>query len=149
MSLELFGRRLVSCRLQRTATALYLIFVPLLPIKMAPYVQDSLETPSSKLVNPIAPQHVNNMDPEFVAYYNRTIGLKKATHQVDIESVRSNPATFNSPWCEDTSKEQGVRDVRIASVDGFEFAARVYSPDASKFGAGPYPVHVNYHGEGV
>ncbi|OWP05180.1 hypothetical protein B2J93_3311 [Marssonina coronariae] len=103
---------------------------------------------ASKIINPIEPSLLPGLDSEFVDYYNRTIGTKVPTHQIDIEKIRANPEAHRVPWSEDTSNDKDVRDVSIASKDGFEFGVRVYAPDTEKAGQGPFPVHLNFHGGG-
>lgn len=98
------------------------------------------------LVNPIDPAFVGRMDADFVAYYNKYMGIVPPTHAIDFADVRANPQKYAYPWCRDFAGLPCVRDIEIASGDGHKFAARVYQPDAAQFGPGPYPAHVNLHG---
>ncbi|KAJ6439782.1 zinc finger transcription factor 1 [Purpureocillium lavendulum] len=103
-----------------------------------------------KLPSPIHPDFLDRLDKDFIAYYNENIGVKPVTHNVTIEDIRTYPGRFASPWYKDFRFEPFVNDIKIKSDDGHEFAARVYTPDArtSPFGAGPYPVYINFHGGG-
>lgn len=103
----------------------------------------------AEIVNPLDPGLVPLLDPEFVTYYNRTAALKPATHQIPLSEVRTNPAKWAGPWCKDFTGERGVINRKIPSKDGYEVPIRIYNPiDEDKFGKGPFPVHVNYHGGG-
>lgn len=88
------------------------------------------------------------LDPEFVAYYNKNIGPKPPTHLVPLSEVRANPEKWRGWWCVDLTGQPGVKNLRIPSKDGYPIPLRTYSPDPSKYGPGPYPVHINYHGGG-
>jgi acetyl esterase/lipase len=98
------------------------------------------------LPNPLHPSFVDRLDEDFVKYYNKNIAIKPATHNIDLAEVRQNPKKFAWPWCKDYSDLPFVKDIKIASADGFEFTVRIYHPDSERFGSGPYPVHINFHG---
>lgn len=97
---------------------------------------------------PIDPSMEPLLDPEFVAYYNKNIGPKPPTHLVPLSEVRANPEKWRGWWCVDLTGQPGVKNLRIPSKDGYPIPLRTYSPDPSKYGPGPYPVHINYHGGG-
>ncbi|KAH8893167.1 hypothetical protein GQ53DRAFT_717788 [Thozetella sp. PMI_491] len=100
--------------------------------------------------NPIHPSFIPQLDADFVEYYNKHLGTKKATHAVSLSDIRANSAKFANPWARDFSDLHFVKDIKIASEDGYEFTARCYHPDpsTSPFGEGPYPVYINFHGGG-
>ncbi|CAK7231701.1 hypothetical protein SBRCBS47491_008020 [Sporothrix bragantina] len=100
------------------------------------------------LPNPIDASFIGRMDADFVAYYNKHIAIKPPTHAIDLAEVRANPQKWANPWCRDYSDLPYVNDHQIASGDGHVFTVRVYEPDETQFGPGPYPVHVNFHGGG-
>ncbi len=39
-----------------------------------------------------------------------------------------------------------MADHEVTSADGARITVRVYHPDPASHGAGPYPVHLNFHG---
>ncbi|KAK2594293.1 hypothetical protein QQS21_007999 [Conoideocrella luteorostrata] len=100
--------------------------------------------------NPIHPMFMDRLDSDFVEYYNQYIAIKPATHGVTIQDIRAAPKKYASPWYRDFTYEPFVNDIQITSDDGHKFTARIYAPDSrtSRFGSGPYPVHINFHGGG-
>lgn len=106
------------------------------------------EADQEEILNPINPSILPLLDPEFVEFYNKNIGPNPATHQVPFSEVRAHPEKWRGGWCKDYSGEPGVTNRAIQSKDGYQIPVRIYSPDASKEGPGPFPVHVNYHGGG-
>ncbi|KIH92130.1 hypothetical protein SPBR_09125 [Sporothrix brasiliensis 5110] len=108
----------------------------------------SSSSPSSSSSPPLNPIHldmVGRLDPRFVEYYNKNLAHKEATHQVPLAEVRANPAAWARPWIQDDDPD--TKDWTVPSTDG-AFVVRVYHPDASRAGPGPYPVHINFHGGG-
>lgn len=106
------------------------------------------EADQEEILNPIDSAILPLLDPEFVAYYNKNIGPKLATHQVPFADVRANPEAWRGAWCIDCTGQPGVTNLKIPSKDGHMIPLRTYAPDAKTFGPGPYPVHVNFHGGG-
>ncbi|KAH8657857.1 Alpha/Beta hydrolase protein [Xylariales sp. PMI_506] len=106
--------------------------------------------PDVSLPAPIHPDFISRLDQDFIEYYNEHFASKAPTHHVSIADMRANPSKYYSPWYKDFSKLEFVNDISITSDDGHVFTARVYHPDAVKspFGAGPYPVYINFHGGG-
>jgi acetyl esterase/lipase len=100
------------------------------------------------LINPIDPEILPLLDPEFVEYYNKNLASKPATHQVPFAAVRADPAAFRGSWCVDLTGSPGVQNHSIPSADGFPIPLRSYTPPAAQFGPGPYPAHINLHGGG-
>jgi acetyl esterase/lipase len=113
-----------------------------------PTVPTTGATDQDTLANPIDPSILPILDPEFVTYYNTHLASKLATHQVPFASVRAQPAAWRGSWCVDLTGSPGVRNLTIPSADGHPIPLRTYSPDAQKFGPGPYPTHINFHGGG-
>lgn len=99
-----------------------------------------------ELPNPIDPAFGGQMDKDFVEYYNKNLAIVPPTHVIDLADVRANPQKWASPWCKDYSDLPFVNDMKIASGDGHQFLVRIYQPDVERFGSGPFPVHVNFHG---
>ncbi|KAL2418599.1 hypothetical protein ABEF91_004295 [Exophiala dermatitidis] len=117
------------------------------PGALAPTVVES-KAASVPLPNPIHPQFLPLLDQDFVDYYNRHFASKPATHTIDISDIRKSGSKYSSPWERDFSGEPFVRDFQIPSSDGHLFRVRCYYPDATKYGPGPYPIYVNFHGGG-
>ncbi|KAH8668792.1 Alpha/Beta hydrolase protein [Xylariales sp. PMI_506] len=106
--------------------------------------------PGQAIVNPIHPDFLSRLDPDFIEYYNQTIGRAKVGSGIGLNQVRSNSAKYRSPTARDYSAAACVEDITITAEDGHLFTARLYRPDprTSPYGAGPYPIHVNFHGGG-
>jgi acetyl esterase/lipase len=100
------------------------------------------------IVYPLSKEILPLLDPEFVQYYNRSIGIKLPTHQIDLALIREDPAKYAAAWCKDYTGEPGVTNFSIPSEDGYMIPCRSYTPDPNVFGPGPYPVHINFHGGG-
>lgn len=64
-----------------------------------------------------------------------------------IQDVREHPEAYQPPCALDTSGYPGVIDAEYLSQDSVNIPARVYNPDKARHGPGPYPVHLNFHGE--
>lgn len=97
----------------------------------------------------IEPHILAKLDPDFLSYWVEN--MKKGpppAHEITIEQVRANPALFATPCALDTKGFPRTVDKEITSEDGARIPVRVYTPDALKHGAGPYPVHLNFHGGG-
>lgn len=103
------------------------------------------------LPSPIDPAFLSRLDDDFVEYYNRNLAIKPATHNIAIEHIRAAPEKFASPWYRDFTYEPFVKDIKLKAEDGHEFTVRCYHPDprTSPFGDGPYPIHINFHGNGI
>lgn len=92
------------------------------------------------------------LDPDFLVYFaSNQARLKTLPQQPvlnpSIQYVRAHPDAYRSPCALDTSGYPGVADFEYPSQDGVNIPARVYQPDAAKYGAGPHPVHLNFHGK--
>lgn len=104
---------------------------------------------SQPLPNPVPEEFVHRLDQDAIDYHNTYLAWKPATHNVTMEEIRATPQKFALPWHQDFSYLQFVQNMKIPSVDGYDLPIRVYHPDprTSPFGAGPYPIHVNFHGQ--
>lgn len=94
----------------------------------------------------IHPSFLEILDKDFIAFYNANFSEKPMTHTMSMAQIRAAGAKFRSPWCRDYAGESFVKDIQIQSEDGYKFTARCYTPDKEVFGPGPYPIHVNFHG---
>ncbi len=101
------------------------------------------------LPNPLNPDFLALLDDDFIKYYNEHLAPMPKTHLLSIEEMRRDGHKYASPWCKDFSGESFVKDIQMTAEDGHLFTARCYYPDAktSPYGAGPYPVYINFHGE--
>ncbi len=91
------------------------------------------------------------LDNDFLEYYaeiQARLGTQQqAVSNLSIEHVRAHPEAYRSPCALDTSGHPGVADFSYPSQDGVNIHARVYHPDPVTYGRGPYPVHLNFHGQ--
>lgn len=110
---------------------------------------------SDQLVNPFPRHLVDKYDPKFVNYYDEHIATRLATHQVSLSEVRANPQRWARQWARDLdagvdprTKEWTVTAVGIGTTSS-TFKVKTYHPDPVRFGPGPYPAHINFHGKHV
>lgn len=105
--------------------------------------------PTSELPNPIHPSMLDRLDQDFIDFYNTYIAIKPTTHEVSLDDVRKFPKKYAASWYKDFTYESFVNDIEIPGPDGNIIKARCYTPDSrtSPYGSGPYPVHINIHGE--
>ncbi|KAI1871428.1 uncharacterized protein JN550_004422 [Neoarthrinium moseri] len=110
--------------------------------------QELLDAPRA-IANPLHPDFVGRLDQDFIDYYNLRLSKAKPDNSAPIEKIRANRTRLRSPACRDYSRAACVEDISLESDDGHIFTARLYKPDprSSPYGAGPYPVHVNFHGK--
>ncbi|KAI1101464.1 alpha/beta-hydrolase [Jackrogersella minutella] len=88
-------------------------------------------------------------DPDVVKYVLRTRAAGvPSLDEWRIENVRGNPAKFEPPWSKDVTGWERVVDAEVASQDGARIPIKIYHPDPSQFGEGPYGLHLNFHGGG-
>jgi hypothetical protein len=104
--------------------------------------------PVAPVQNPIHASFLSGLDEDFKDYYNLYFAHKPPAHTAKIEDIRAAPKKYGQHWCRDYTYEPFVNDIKIPSDDGHDIVARVYAADArtSPFGAGPYPVYINFHG---
>lgn len=92
---------------------------------------------------------VPQLDPHFLEYFTNVIAKKPPAHEIPIEHVRAHPQDYRPPCALDTSVGyERVADHVVGSQDGASIPVRVYHPDPARYGPGPYPVHLNFHGGG-
>jgi acetyl esterase/lipase len=108
----------------------------------------SHSTSKGPVFNPLSPENEGKLDPAFVKYYNEVIDTKQAAHQVPLEEVRAHPQEWGPPWTVPVPDSDRIRPDTIPSKDGYQIPVRMYHPDPSNFGPGPYCVHLNFHGGG-
>lgn len=99
-------------------------------------------------VKEIEPHTLAKLDPSFVKYWTEVMNKTSLPAHISIEEVRNNPEIFSQECALDTKGHQGTVETEITSEDGAKIPARVYYPNSSKHGPGPYPVHLNFHGGG-
>lgn len=87
------------------------------------------------------------LDPAFISYFVNVVLKNSPAQAVPIEEVRANPDKYRPPCALDTTGYEGVVDKEIGSNDGSKIAIKIYYPDASRHGSGPYPTHLNFHGK--
>ncbi|KUL85358.1 hypothetical protein ZTR_07009 [Talaromyces verruculosus] len=116
---------------------------------MAPAIpQEELDATASLSTGSVDPNILRNMDPEFISFYEKVLAKLKPTHEVPIEEIRANPSKYEAVWAYDSKDEPRIQNYDIESKDGALVPTRCYYPDPTKFGPGPYSVHINFHGGG-
>ncbi|KAF7530933.1 hypothetical protein G7054_g9373 [Neopestalotiopsis clavispora] len=115
----------------------------------SPSAQGS-RSPSRAAANPIHPDFVDRLDQDFIDFYNSTLGRTTPDNSAPLEEVRKQRAKIHSQKARKYAHTAFIQDVKLEAPDGFPFTVRLYKPDprTSPYGAGPYPVHVNFHGGG-
>lgn len=103
---------------------------------------------ADKSVRDLIEEHIfPKLDPDFVAYFAGIKARSPTVSYAPIEHVRANPETTQSPCSLDASTYPGVQGSCFASEDGFLVPVQLYYPDSEAHGLGPYPVHLNFHGQ--
>ncbi|KAE8550096.1 hypothetical protein TMatcc_001168 [Talaromyces marneffei ATCC 18224] len=115
---------------------------------MTPTILQADDTKVSSSISSVDPNILQNMDPEFISFYEEVLAKSKPTHEVPIEEVRANPSKYAAVWAYDSKDEPRIQNYDIESKDGALVPIRCYYPDPAKFGLGPYSVHINFHGGG-
>ncbi|KAI1412538.1 alpha/beta-hydrolase [Hypoxylon sp. FL1857] len=95
------------------------------------------------------PHVLEKYDPDVVAYVlkTRAAGVP-AQNEFRIEEIRADPDKFALPWSKDVTGWERVTDAEVTSQDGFKIPIKIYHPDPTQFGEGPYGAHLNFHGGG-
>jgi hypothetical protein len=93
------------------------------------------------------PHILAKADAAFVKWFVETSIKNPPPTGLTIADIRASPEKFRSILAMDSSEEPRVSDHEVISADGEKITARLYLPDPDKFGPGPYPFHMNYHGE--
>jgi acetyl esterase/lipase len=109
---------------------------------------------STEIVNPILPEFLDKLDPQFVEIYNREQASRLRADQVTIDEYRANPTKYTLKIAEGPKPETGsaeIYNVDVQQPDG-EIKVKVYTPTKDAIekgglkGTNGLPVHVNYHG---
>lgn len=89
------------------------------------------------------------LDPEFVAIWTKHMNEHPPPDRNDmtIEAIRANPFKLAPPSALDNTGYPRTADREVVSDDGETIPVRVYTPDEAQWGKGPYPLHMNFHGE--
>lgn len=96
----------------------------------------------------IEPHILAVLDPEFVEAFTHKMNTDPppARDQMTIAAIRAHPEKTAPPCMLDTKGYPRTAEKEVVSEDGAKIPVRVYYPDEAQHGAGPYPVHLNYHG---
>lgn len=86
------------------------------------------------------------LDPEFLQYFSKH-QVPAPGLDISIEQVRAQPEAYQPPCALDTSAHPRVSNSSFVSQDNARIPVRIYHPDPAKHGTGPYPAHLNFHGE--
>ncbi|KAE9966360.1 hypothetical protein BLS_007053 [Venturia inaequalis] len=105
--------------------------------------------------NPIRPQFLDKMDPQFVEMYNKYQAPKLQAHHVSITEYRANPQEYTAsipPGPKPTVGSITVEKIPVTRPKG-EIKIQIYRPTADAVISGGFgkeeglPAHVNYHGD--
>lgn len=97
----------------------------------------------------IEPHILAKLDPEFVTIYTKFMNETPPPTREDltIEKIRADPMKLAPQCALDTKGYPRTAEKSVTSEDGIKIPVRVYYPEVSQHGPGPYPVHLNYHGK--
>lgn len=91
--------------------------------------------------NPIAAK----LDPDVLQYLVELLQLRGLPpFDLPVQQMR---VEGRPPCSLDTSGHARVTNRACRSQDDVDIPLRVYHPDPAKHGSGPYPAHLNFHGE--
>lgn len=96
----------------------------------------------------IEPHILALLDPEFVTAFTHMMNTNPPPNrsEMTMEAIRAHPRkTAPACWL-DTKGYPRTAEKEVISEDGAMIPVRVYYPEESKYGPGPYPVHLNFHG---
>ncbi|KAJ8117657.1 hypothetical protein OPT61_g1204 [Boeremia exigua] len=94
----------------------------------------------------ITAKHLAGLDPEWIELWNTHGAHMVRADEISLEDYRKNPGeySFTYPTCAGPDVFS-VKDTQIpVTTPTGEVTVRIYSP----VGAGPFPVHLNFHGGG-
>lgn len=96
----------------------------------------------------IPPAILAKLDPAFVELWTHKMNTDPPPNreQMTIAAIRADPQRTGPVCYLDTKGFPRTAEDAFASEDGAMIPVRIYYPDDGKFGAGPYPVHLNFHG---
>ncbi|KAI0135942.1 alpha/beta-hydrolase [Hypoxylon sp. NC0597] len=94
------------------------------------------------------PHVLEKYDPEVVKFVLKTRAAGALVpDEFNIEDLRANAAKY-APWSKDVTGWERVADGEVTSEDGAKIPIKIYQPDPTQFGDGPYGTHLNFHGGG-
>ncbi|GAB7356229.1 hypothetical protein MBLNU459_g7048t1 [Dothideomycetes sp. NU459] len=94
-------------------------------------------------LNPIHPSVLPQLDPVFVELYNEHVA-KTPNKPINLDFLRSKYSVLYSYGTAPAPEVGKVYESTVKGSDGAEIPVRVYEPAT----AGPWPVHIDYHGGG-
>lgn len=106
-----------------------------------------MSTQAGNPTDAIEPHILAKLAPDFIQYFVDVLSKVPPAQAVTIEQVRAHPEKFRAAIALDSSGYERVSDYEVTSEDGAKIPVRVYRPDPEKYGDGPYPVHLNFHGK--
>lgn len=97
----------------------------------------------------IEPHILAKLDPEWVALFTKEMDVNPPTpvEKIKIDEIRADPTILGPKCYLDTKGYPRTADKEVVSEDGAMIPVRIYYPEESKYGPGPYPVHLNFHGK--
>lgn len=124
--------------------------IPVRAAEMADPAATSKPTPKPKY-DPeasIEPHILALLDPEFVTAFTQMMNTNPPPNrsEMTIEAIRADPMKTAPACALDTKGYPRTAEKEVVSEDGAVIPVRVYYPEASRYGPGPYPVHLNFHG---
>lgn len=120
-----------------------------LPVRSAdPPANPSAEKKTFVPERDIEPHILAKLDPEWVAIFTEQMNTNPPPPRelLSMEYIRAHPQKFAPPCWLDTTGYPRTAEKEVISEDGAKVPVRVYYPDEEKWGPGPYPVHLNFHG---
>lgn len=115
-------------------------------LTMEPQVSTPISLP---LLNSIPPTLVPKFESTYIEYYNKYSAGRLATHQIPIETYRSNPAAYTVSYGRALVSSSGLKitteTLNVSSPPG-TIKIGVFEPEEK--GEGKRPVYVNFHGGG-
>lgn len=119
-----------------------------LPARPAGLTDSPAAKPKFDPKTAIEPHILAKLDPEFVEAFTHMMNTNPPPprDQMTMEAIRADPKKTAPPCALDTKGYPRTADKEVVSQDGAKIPVRVYYPEESKYGQGPYPVHLNFHG---
>ncbi|PFH57875.1 hypothetical protein XA68_14469 [Ophiocordyceps unilateralis] len=94
-------------------------------------------------LQPIHPSMAGKLDPVFEELYNQHVA-KTPAQPVDLVRLRASYSSLYSYGTGPSPEVGRIYEAEITAEDGARLAVRVYEPES----AGPWPVHIDFHGGG-
>ena len=98
---------------------------------------------SHEALNPIHPSVLEHLDPVFVDLYNKHVANTPAG-PIDLSILRTKYSVLYSYGTGPAPECARVYDSQVSGHNGDLIPVRVYEPAS----AGPWPVHIDFHGGG-